>query len=88
MASNTATGVSIVLDHRTYFVHLRPDATYLPQHLTDSLQAFEQQYVPLSVVHWSKATFDQEDLNDVCSVYSHNDNVWCSSFATGESMSQ
>ena len=88
MAPDDAPGLSVVLDHRTYFIQLQPGVTCLPQHLTDSLQIFEHQFVPLSVAHWSKTTFNQEDLNAICSLYAGNDDVWCSSFASGESVSQ
>lgn len=85
MALCIAPGSPLILDGRTYFLHPERIAACLPQDLIDSLQAYEKDFVPLSVFH-AKATFDQVDLSSVRSRFSQTDDVWCSSFASSKSL--
>lgn len=84
MALCTASGSPLVLDGAPYLLHSERVAVCLPQDLIDLLQDPEEDFVPLSIVRWSDATFDQDDLTSVCLRYSQTDDVWCPSFATGE----
>ena len=82
MSLSSASARCLVLGGRRYYAQA---AGRLPVKLTESLERFAQELIPVSLIRWSRTTFDQTELESLCLEYSLADDVWCPDFASSES---
>jgi hypothetical protein len=84
MAFDPALDRCFRLDNRNYYIHFEQVVGRLLLYLTEALEQFEQDLIPLTVVRWSQIDSSQQSLDSVCCQYSQADDVWSPGFSSGK----
>jgi hypothetical protein len=83
MALNSFPVISIG-NHR-YLLTSTSKHPHLHKHLTEKLVRFDQEFIPTTVIDWSKTSFEPKDLESICQRFEKKDDVWSHDFLSRRS---